>query len=78
MAALYGYALIVGRGDSVTEKFNLTMPAGCHLWSAPFDEEMLANARKWIAEHNFTEDDVKIVRDKDNFLSVVAKRDVNL
>lgn len=67
----------------MTTKFNLTLPAGTHLFSAPYDEETLAAAKQWIAEHKFTEEDVRLMRFSDDhpyagMLAVIAKKDVRL
>jgi len=57
----------------------MTYPAGFVLFcGAPSDDVSLEAAREYIAARGLTSEDVKIVRGEDKYVSVVAKRAVNL
>lgn len=55
----------------------MTYPTGFHIFSGPDDSITLDEAKKYIADHKLSSDDVRIVR-YNGTVSVVCKREVAL
>jgi hypothetical protein len=55
----------------------MSYPTGFHIFGTLHDEQGIEEAKKYIAEHNLTSDDVKIVH-VGGMVSVVCKREVEV
>lgn len=54
------------------------IPANTVIFAAPSDDDMIAEARAYIARHRLTADDVKMAKTRDGFVVVTSKREVTL